>query len=173
MPARTKDEIRQKIADSASYREDLEFIQEALDGKDVFIGQLNADGDSGSEVMHCVTVGMFLYGLPEMVFTGVPVHMVKAVVSEFMEGHDFDRDFLAGKRSKIILGFNTIAVPVDAPATHEVLEISRDFYTLNDQPDFRATQIVFADEHGAFPWSDGYSEQDRLMQPVLGMGTLN
>lgn len=173
MPTRSKAEIHRLIAENPSYREDIEFIQETLEGNDVFIGQLNAQGDGDSEVMHCVTVGMFQHEMPELVFTGVPVHLVKAVVSELIEGHDFDREFLDGKRSKVIMGFNAIALPVDAPGSHAVLSICCDYYTLNDNSDLRAAQIVFADEKGRFPWSAGYSEQERRLQPILGMGSAN
>lgn len=166
---RTKTEIHQLIHQSPSYREDLEFIQETLTNKHVFIGQLTSEQSGNTEASFCVTVGMFQHKLPELVFSGVPVPVVKNIVSELCEGHDFDRDFLAGGRVKVILDFNVIAVPISAPEHHDVLSICHDIYTLIDGPGVEAVQLVFADESGAFPWSKDYSEMDRKYQPVLGM----
>lgn len=167
MHARSKAEIVRHMAECPNYREDLDFIEEALAAEDVFIGQLNEQaGDS--EVMHCITVGMFLYGLPELVFTGVPVHLVREVVSDLIEGHTFDREFLAGQRTKLIEGFQTIALSIDAPSAHQALSMCCDYYTLTGRSDLRAVQIVFADELGRFPWTSGYSEHDRQLQPIMG-----
>lgn len=165
---RSKTEIHQLIASDKGYREDFEYIQSVLTEKRVFIGQLESSQAGNTEASFCVTVGMFQHQLPELVFSGVPVHLVSKVVEELCEGHDFDRDFLAGKRTKLIHDFNVIAVPINDPESHDVLSVCRDIYTFIDRPTIEAVQLVFANESGAFPWSRGYADQERQYQPVLG-----
>jgi hypothetical protein len=166
---RSKTQINQLIADDQSYREDLEYIQATLDEGNVFIGQLTSEQSGNTEASFCVTVGMYLHNLPELVFSGVPVPVVKNIVQDLCEGNDFDREFLTGGRTKIILDFNVMAVPVTTPETHDVFSVCHDIYTLIDRPQFEAVQIVFANEGGAFPWSQGYAEHEKQFQPVLGM----
>ncbi|MFL1449269.1 DUF4262 domain-containing protein [Pseudomonas tritici] len=168
---RSKTEIYQLLANSDSYREDLEFIQATLAQDNVFIGQLDSDQSGNTVASFCVTIGMYLFGLPELVFSGVPVHVVRATVKDLCDGHDFDREFLAGGRTKLIHGLDVMAIPVNAPESHDVFSICRDIYTLIDRPKIEAVQLVFANEGGAFPWSSEYAEQERQFQPVLGMAS--
>lgn len=168
--SRTKTEINQLIAESASYREDMEFVQETISGKKVFIGQLVAESGAETSAAFCITVGMYQFDLPEVVVSGVPVFVVKDLVDELTEGHDFDREFLSGGRPKLIHDYNVIALPIETPEQHQVLNLCRDFYTLIDKPAFNAVQLVFADERGAFPWTAGYRQEDRESQPLLGVG---
>ena len=111
---------------------------------------------------------MFQHQLPELVMCGVPVPLVKNIVEELSQGHDFDREFLAGGRHKSIHGLIVMAMPIEQPESHDVLTICHDVYTLRGLPQIRAVQLVFADEGGAFPWSRNYCEQERKFQPVLG-----
>ncbi len=166
---RTKAEVEELIEQSAAYREDIQFIQETLAGSDVFVGQFSSRMHGDVDVSVSVTVGMFMHGLPELVFSGVPGPIVQNVVSSLCDGNDFDREFLAGARSKVIHGFTVVAVPIDSPKDHSELDVCNDFYTLIDKDGLRAVQLVFSDEQGAFPWSRTYSEADRQFQPVLGM----
>ena len=168
---RSKTEIQQLIAGSDSYREDLEYIQSALQLNTVFIGQIDSSESGNTEASFCVTVGMYLHELPELAFSGVPMHVVKSVVNDLCEGHDFDRDFLAGNRTKIVHGFNVMAVPIDRPQSHDVFSMCQDFYTLIDKPKLEAVQLVFANERGAFPWSSDYADVERQYQPILGMNS--
>lgn len=94
--------------------------------------------------------------------TLVPVRMFA------YEGHDFDREFLAGGRTKVIHDLTVIALPVSQPDSHDVLSICHDMYALIEQPHLQVVQLVFADEQGAFPWSSNYSASERQFQPVLG-----
>lgn len=169
---RSKTQIKQLIADDQSYREDLEYIQATLAEGNVFIGQLTSEQSGNTEAAFCVTVGMYQHQMPELVFSGVPVPVVKSIVQDLCEGNDFDREFLAGGRTKVILDFNVIAVPVSAPETHDVLSVCHDVYTLIDRSQVEAVQLVFANEGGAFPWSQGYAEQEKQYQPVLGISGL-
>lgn len=166
---RSKAQIQQLLDDSQPYRDDLDFIQETLDARNVFIGQINSDQHGHTEASFCVTVGMFQHQLPELVMCGVPVPLVKGIVSELCEGHDFDREFLAGGRHKSIHGLTVMALPIELPESHDVLNICHDVYTLRGLSEVSAVQLVFADESGAFPWSREYSEQERKFQPVLGL----
>ena len=100
---------------------------------------------------------------------GVPMPLVKQIVEELSEGHDFDRGFIAGKYSKSILGLTTMALPIQEPESHDVLNICHDVYTLRGLSQVSAVQLVFADEAGAFPWSRDYNEHERKFQPVLGV----
>lgn len=169
-PPRSKTQIEKLISDSAGYREDMSYIQATLDERNVFIGQLTSEQSGQTEAAFCVTVGMFMHDLPELVMCGVPVPLVKSIVTELCEGHDFDREFLAGGRSKEIAGLTAVAVPVDFPQSHDVFNICYDAYTLLGRPTVEVVQLVFADESGAFPWSTEYNDQERQFQPVLGMG---
>jgi hypothetical protein len=166
---RSKTEIHQLIADSESYREDLEYIQSTLELNNVFIGQIDSSQTGNTEASFCVTVGMYLHELPELAFSGVPMHVVKSVVNDLCEGHDFDREFLAGNRTKIIHGFDVMAIPISSPQSHDVFSMCNDIYTLIDKPQLEAVQLVFANENGAFPWSSEYADQERQYQPILGM----
>lgn len=166
---RSKAQIQRMISDCASYREDLEFIQATLKERNVFIGQLTSGQAGQTEASFCVTIGMYLYGLPELVMSGVPVPVVNAIVEELCEGTDFDREFLAGQRTKLIEELTCMALPIEQPEAHEVLSICIDAYTIINQGHVKAVQLVFADEDGAFPWSKEYSAQERQFQPVLGM----
>ena len=130
---RSKTQIKQLIADDQNYREDLEYIQATLAEGNVFIGQITSEQSGNTEAAFCVTVGMFQHRLPELVFSGVPVPVVKNIVQDLCEGNDFDREFLAGGRTKVILDFNVIAVPVSDPEIHDVLSVCHDVYTLIDK----------------------------------------
>lgn len=171
---RSKTEIHRLLASSDTYREDLEYIQATLASDSVFIGQMDSAQVGNADASFCVTVGMYLFGLPELVFSGVPVPLVKDTVEKLCEGHDFDREFLAGGRTKQIHGLDVMALPVSNPENHDVFAFCRDIYTLIDKPKIDAVQLVFANEKGAFPWSSGYAAQERQYQPVLGIvGTVN
>jgi len=169
-PPRSKTQIEALISDSDGYREDMRYIQATLDERNVFIGQLTSDQSGQTEAAFCVTVGMFMHDLPELVMCGVPVPLVKNIVAEMCEGHDYDREFLAGGRSKVIAGLTAVAVPIESPHSHDVFTICYDAYTLLGRSSMKAVQLVFADESGAFPWSSAYNDQERQFQPVLGMG---
>tara|TARA_R110002124_G_scaffold128157_9_gene288606 strand:- start:13299 stop:13832 length:534 start_codon:yes stop_codon:yes gene_type:complete len=165
---KTKAEILSLVETNPAYREDMDFIEETVKSKNVFIGQFSSPSTYGSEVSVSLTVGMFLHELPELVFSGVPVTVVKEVIASLCEGHDFDREFLRSERSKTILGFSVIAMPItDADGLVE-LGLCRDYYTLAGLGSISAVQLVFSDENGAFPWSESYSESDRSFQPVFG-----
>lgn len=116
-----------------------------------------------------VTVGMYQRQLPEVVLTGVPTPMVKPIVEELFEGLDFDRDFLAGKRTKTIYDLRVMALPLHDTEKHDVLAICRDVYTLNGENKLKAVQLIFADQEGRFPWSAEYAASERQYQPVLEM----
>jgi len=165
---RSKNQIQRLIADNESYRDDLEYIQATLEQQKVFIGQLTSEQAGNTEATFCVTVGMFQRGMPELVMTGVPSPMVKGIVEELFEGHDFDREFIAGQRTKVIHDLTVMAVPIHNPESHDVLAICHDIYTLIGRPGVSAVQLVFADEGGAFPWNAEYAAQERQFQPVLG-----
>lgn len=165
---RSKTQIKDLIADNQSYREDIEYIQATLADGNVFIGQLTSEQTGNTEAAFCVTVGMFMHKLPELVFSGVPVPIVKHVVESLCEVNDFDLEFLEGRHTKIIQDFNVMAVPITDPETHDVFLVCRDIYTLIDRQQIEAVQLVFANEVGAFPWSKGYAENERQFQPVLG-----
>lgn len=168
-PPRTKAQIQEQISDCESYREDLKYIQSTLDERNVFIGQLTSEQSGQTEAAFCVTVGMFMHDLPELVMCGVPVPLVKKIVEEMCEGHDFDREFLAGGHSKVIVGLTVIALPIESPESFDVFNFCADAYTMLGRGPVEAVQLVFADEAGAFPWSREYCEQERQFQPVLGM----
>jgi hypothetical protein len=166
---RSKTQIEQQIADDERYREDIEYIKATLAAGNVFIGQLTSEQTGNTEASFCVTVGMYLHDLPELVFSGVPVPVVKGIVSDLCEGNDFDREFLAGGRTMSIMDIDVMAVPVSSPENHDVFSVCYDFYTLIDRSSFQAVQIVFANEGGAFPWGVGYAEHEKQFQPVLGL----
>ena len=166
---RSKTQVERKIAENRNYRDDLEYIQETLGQNKVFIGQLTSDQQGNTEATFWVTVGMYQQGLPERVLTGVPSPLIKGIVEELFEGHDFDREFLAGARTKVIHDLNVIAVPITNPESHDVLAICHDVYALIDMPNLQVVQLVFADESGAYPWSNDYAAQERQFQPVLGL----
>lgn len=166
---RSKAQIQQLLDDSQPYRDDLDYIQETLDARNVFIGQTTSEQHGLTDASFCVTVGMFQHQLPELVMCGVPVPLAKGIVSELSEGHDFDREFLSGGRHKSIHGLIVMALPIENPESHDVLTICHDVYTLRGLTKVDAVQLVFADESGAFPWSRDYSDQERKFQPVLGM----
>lgn len=168
-PPRSKAQIQRLLDDSKPYRDDLDYIQETLDDRNVFIGQTTSEQNGNTEASFCVTVGMYQHQLPELVMCGVPVPLVKGIVAELSEGHDFDRDFLAGGRHKSIHGLTVMALPIEQPEMHDVLTICHDVYTLRGLSQVKAVQLVFADEAGAFPWSREYNERERQFQPVLGM----
>lgn len=165
---RSKAQVERKIAENESYRDDLEYIQETLEQNKVFIGQLTSEQSGNTEATFWVTVGMFQRGLPEIVLSGVPAPLIKGIVEELFEGHDFDREFLAGGRTKVIHDLTVIALPVSQPDSHDVLSICHDMYALIEQPHLQVVQLVFADEQGAFPWNSNYSASERQFQPVLG-----
>ena len=167
-PPRSIARIQSLINDNQPYRDDLDYIRETLEERKVFIGQTISEQDGNTEASFCVTVGMFQHQLPELVMCGVPVPLVKNIVEELSQGHDFDREFLAGGRHKSIHGLIVMAMPIEQPESHDVLTICHDVYTLRGLPQIRAVQLVFADEGGAFPWSRNYCEQERKFQPVLG-----
>lgn len=168
-PPRSKAQIQSLINDNKPYRDDLDYIQQTLDERKVFIGQTISEQDGNTEASFCVTVGMYQHQLPELVMCGVPVPVVKEIVEELSEGHDFDREFLSGGRHKSILGLTVMALPIDRPERHDVLTICHDVYILRGLSQVSAVQLVFANESGAFPWSREYSEQERKFQPVLGV----
>jgi hypothetical protein len=168
-PPRSKAQIEELISDCDSYREDMKYIQATIGERNVFIGQLTSEQSGQTEASFCVTVGMFIYNLPELVMSGVPTPLVRSIVEEMCEGHDYDREFLAGGRSKTIAGFTVVAVPVEAPDAQDVLNFCHDAYTMLGQGSVKAVQLVFADESGAFPWSPEYNDHERQYQPVLGM----
>jgi len=168
-PPRSNPQIQSLIDENEDYREDLKYIQGTLDACKVFIGQTQSDQLEHADAAFCVTVGMFQYQLPELVMCGVPMPLVKQIVEELSEGHDFDRGFIAGKYSKSILGLTTMALPIQEPESHDVLNICHDVYTLRGLSQVSAVQLVFADEAGAFPWSRDYNEHERKFQPVLGV----
>lgn len=166
---RSMAQIQEMISDCASYREDLEYIQATLKERNVFIGQLASEQAGQTEASFCVTIGMFMYGLPELVMCGVPLPLVNSIVEDMCEGTDFDREFLAGKITKLIGGLTCMALPIEQPEAHDVLIFCLDAYTVLGRSDLKAVQLVFADEDGAFPWSKEYAAQERQFQPVLGM----
>lgn len=168
-PPRSKAQIQSLINENQPYRDDLDYIQETLDERKVFIGQTVSEQDGNTEASFWVTVGMYLHQLPELVMCGVPVPLVKEIVEELSEGHDFDREFLAGGRHKSIHGLTVMALPIERPESHDVLSICHDVYTMRGLSQVSAVQLVFADEAGAFPWSREYSQQERKFQPVLGL----
>jgi hypothetical protein len=166
---RSKAQIQSELKERDSYRDDLEYIQETLSQRQVFIGQTTSEQLGNTEASFWVTVGMYQQGLPELVLTGVPLPLVKGIVEELFQGHDFDRKFLAGARTKVIHGLQAMALPVINPENHDVLSVCLDIYTLKDMPRPEVVQIVFADEFGSYPWSIGYASDERKFQPVLGM----
>lgn len=168
-PPRSKAQIQSQINENKHYREDLDYIQGTLDDCNVFIGQTSSEQEGNTDASFCVTVGMFQHQLPELVMCGVPVPLVKQIVEELAEGHDFDRGFIAGKHSKSIHGLTVMALPIEKPESHDVLSICHDVYTLRGLSQVSAVQLVFADEAGSFPWSRAYSENERKYQPVLGL----
>lgn len=168
-PPRSKAQIQSMLNDNQPYREDLDYIQGILDESNVFIGQTSSMQEGNADASFWVTVGMYQHQLPELVMCGVPVPLVKEIVEQLAEGHDYDREFIAGKRSISILGLTVMALPIEQPECHDVLSICHDVYTLRGLPQVSAVQLVFADESGAFPWSSDYCDQERKYQPVLGM----
>lgn len=171
-PPRSKTHNQDQIIADHPYQDDLNYIQATLEEGNVFIGQTISAQDGNTEASFCVTVGMYQHQLPEVVMCGVPVPLVKIIVEELCDGHDFDREFLAGGRNKTIHGLNVCALPIEQPERHDVLNICFDVYALRGLSQLTAVQLVFSDEAGAFPWSRGYSEQERQFQPVLGVSTL-
>ncbi|NVL49969.1 DUF4262 domain-containing protein [Pseudomonas syringae pv. actinidiae] len=167
-PPRLKAQIQDQLNEDQPYRDDLDYIQATLDEGNVFIGQTISAQDGNTEASFCVTVGMYLHQLPEVVMCGVPVPLVKNIVEELCDGHDFDREFLAGGRNKIYHGLNVCALPIERPEHHDVLNICSDVYTLRGVSPVSAVQLIFSNEAGAFPWSGDYREEERQYQPVLG-----
>lgn len=168
MTTRTKADILQTMASNASCREDFEFIKETIESQNVFIGMLDKGSTQGSDVPFCLTIGMFLYGLPELVFAGVPVHRAQEIVSEVVLCRD--TEFLAGKSKRKFSGMLTAAMPVESPASNSLFGICSDYYTLHDQGDIKVSQIVIADREGRFPWAKGYCDTTSLHQPIIGQG---
>lgn len=163
-------EIQQRMSTDAAYREDIEYIHETVTGGSVFVGQMSLDNHTPDGWEMIFTVGMNMYGMPELVLTGVPLNVVEGIIEKLcVEATDFDKDFLAGKRSKVVEGFNVTALTIDRPETLQELQICRDYYALHLDSKLNVCQLVFANEGGIYPWNREYSEIDRLSQPLLAM----
>lgn len=119
---KTKAQIISLVGRSRAYCEDMQFIEETINDKNVFIGQFISQTNQGADVNVCHTVGMYMHDLPELVFTGVPETVVTQIVNSLTQACDLDREFLRGERSKKIFNFNVIAVPIEnADSIHELV----------------------------------------------------
>lgn len=170
MNPRTEAEIRQLLREDPEYREDLDFIHDTIRDAEVFIGQSEVEGVTGSrkKIALCVTVGMYRNAMPELVFCGIPVVFADAVVNALRDDEITADAFLAGKQMLNIRGFDTMAIPVQPSLAVKELEICRDYYVLHGVKRLDVVQVVFADAAGRFPWYAGYPEADRLRQPLVG-----
>jgi hypothetical protein len=175
MAVRSRQKIEHRLASDPAYREDMEYIHETLTHNRVFIGQIHVAQGTDQEWVVTFTVGMFNYELPELVLTGVPVAVVENIIEELC-GHatDFNREFLDGTRSKVIEGFNVVALGIERPSALTELQLCQDYYTLYLDKQLRACQLVFANGAGIYPWSREYAEADRRHQKILAMpATMN
>ncbi|MGD9954871.1 MAG: DUF4262 domain-containing protein [Candidatus Nanopelagicales bacterium] len=108
------------------------------------------------------TIGLTPHGLPELLVTGVPRDQLGMRLNGpaalcLRDGVPPE----PGSRRSFADGVLTEAVPVAQPWWH--LRIATMFYGT----DVRATQLVWQDERGRWPWDPAFRE-GRGGQPVLG-----
>lgn len=163
-----KDRAKQLLEIDSSYREEIEFVQNTIADSKVFIGQSQSGPTDKPDHVYWVSVGMFQCNLPEVVMCSVPAQIARLVVDDLVVGTDFDREFLAGQRTKVIYGFEVMAVPIDKPEDHTELWVIRDYYSLTDKPQPKVVQLVFADSAGRYPWHKDSDPESREMQRMLG-----
>jgi len=108
------------------------------------------------------TVGLTLYGQPELVVTGMPEapagELLNSVASHVLHA-EAPRP---GEQVELVGGPLIEIVEVAEPSAH--LNVAVEFYG----PGVRALQIVHADDRGQWPWSAWYRGV-RGGQPVLGV----
>jgi hypothetical protein len=105
------------------------------------------------------TVGMTMYGEPELVATGLSMHRASALLQGVAE-HALDA-YAPGQQFKLTDGPLIQVVEVAEPTTH--LHVAVELFG----PQVRALQVVHADDRGHWPWEVGYRGVQGG-QPVLG-----
>ena len=106
------------------------------------------------------TVGLTPLGHPELLVTGMKPPVGARLLNDIAHHlvfHD-GLPLLAGDRQQLKDGLTLEVVDVAEPTVHLVM--ARELYG----PGIRAVQLVYADDHGRWPWEVGF----RGSEPVLG-----
>jgi hypothetical protein len=107
------------------------------------------------------TVGLTLFGCPELVVTGLRHHRACALLDEIAEHSLHCNPPRPGERVRLDHGLQLEVVKLDHPDAH--LLTAAALYG----PDILALQLVWADDRGRWPWERGH-RGGRGGQPVLG-----
>ena len=109
------------------------------------------------------TVGLTPLGHPELLVYGLPPEvaerLLNVLVREIRQGRQLRPGDQVRQPGNAAAIFTAIAVLDD-----DDLEMVREIYGSSDY----ALQLVWSDEHGRFPWADGYAPW-RHRQPIRGL----
>lgn len=142
-------------------------IEEEISHKGVKILLTNRDQDAGRPA-YCITVGMFQFGLPEVIMFSVPPEVFKIVVDHL------GNEVLAGRVPAHLgllpadyLSLPVYAEEVSGPQVEDYCVIIHDYYRLKGLPGPRIAQWVISDYAGKFPWNPEFDPEMRDRQVML------
>ncbi|GAB3147113.1 hypothetical protein GCM10027290_29890 [Micromonospora sonneratiae] len=124
---------------------------------------LPTQGESGSPFAY--TVGLTQHDFPELVIAGLHPYIAHTLLNDMARRvHDGAQRLIHGQQvNDLLVGYD--AVIVEGPAT-EALHPGTAYARYGEER-VRLQQIVWPDQHGRFPWDDGY-EYPAYVQPLLG-----
>lgn len=121
------------------------------------------DGEAATPFAY--TVGLTGHDLPELVIAGLEPHLSYTLLNGLAVRVRYRAERLThGQRVANLIADYDVAI-VEGPAT-EALH-PQTAYARYGADRVRLQQIVWPDEHGRFPWDDGY-EYNTHAQPLLG-----
>ncbi len=147
-----------------------ESIEAEINHQGVKILLYNRDEDAGRPA-YCITVGMYQYGLPEVIMFSVPPDVFKVVVdhlgNEVLEGRV---PVHQGLLPADYMSLPVYAEEVSGPLVEDYCEIVHDYYQYKGLPGPRIAQWVIADYNGRFPWNPEFDPELRNRQVMLKQG---
>lgn len=128
---------------------------------------------NGRTVAYCVTVGMFAYGLPEIVIFAVQPQVVKQVVdwlgSEVVDGRLPQH---LGLLPENYLSQRIMAEIVSGEKVEDFCQVVFDYYASNGMPGPCIAQWMLADGAGKFPWNVEFDHGMKGAQVMLGYASV-
>lgn len=107
------------------------------------------------------TIGLHRRGLPELLVTGLPPRQALWLLNTFAKRALVGRRPTPGDRVSLPAGTRLELVGMENPDAHMGMAIAI------EGSDISAVQLVWADDHGRWPWAPGFDD-GRRRQPVLG-----